>query len=570
MTGIRVWAPFASHVDAIIGERTEPMTPDGREYWRIDLAHGTDYLISVDGGVPRPDPRSAHQPHGVHGPSRVFDTSQFSWTDASWNGIEVLGGVIQEVHVGTWTPEGTLDAAITRLDHLVDLGVDTVELMPLASFAGDHGWGYDGVFWYAVHEAYGGPAALQRFVDAAHAHGIAVCLDVVYNHFGPAGNYTSTFGPYTTDRYTTPWGDAINLDGQHSRGVRNFICDNALRWFTEFHIDALRLDAVQTLHDSSTEHILAELSRRVEAARHSLPQQVVLIAESDLNQVRMVTPRSDGGLGIDAQWNDDVHHAIHAYLTDESFGYYVDFGSPEVLSKALEKVFVYDGGYSTFRGTNWGAPVDTTVDRRRFVVFTQDHDQIGNRGMGDRPDEAIPPGAVAGGIALVMLSSYTPMLFQGQEWGTRTPFRFFTDHDPELGALVTQGRLREFATHDWASVYGTEALFPDPQDPETFRGSHIDWNELDEPYHAEMYAWYKQLIALRRAYLRGIGTPVVTDHGHGWFRMVNGPLTVIVNPGQHPCSPAESRGRLLASWGEVTVGDQSVSMGTHSVAVLGE
>lgn len=565
---IRLWAPLAQNADAVVGGQRLAMSRVGTEHWTIDLPVGTDYLLSVDGGEPRPDPRSAQQPFGVHGASRVFDTGAHAWGDGDWAGIEVLGSVIYELHIGTFTPAGTLDSAIERLDHLVDLGVQTVELMPVVPFPGDRGWGYDGVSLYAVHEAYGGPAALQRFVDAAHGRGLAVCLDVVYNHFGPAGNYAPVFGPYFTAKHHTPWGDAINLDDDYADGVRDFICDNAIRWLREFHIDALRLDAVHALIDDSAQHILAELSERVDAVRAELPRPVALIAESDLNQVKLLLPRAEGGYGLDGQWDDDVHHALHSYLTKETFGYYVDFGSAEVLAKALNDVFVHDGGYSTFREQDWGAPVPAEIDRRRFVVFTQNHDQVGNRGLGDRPDALLEPGAVAGGIALLLLSPFTPLLFQGQEWGTAGRFQFFTDHEPELGAAVTEGRLNEFSSHDWQAIYGPDPEVPDPQDPATFQTSKLDWAELDQPAQQRMLDWHRQLIGLRRELLVGNLGPIRTDHGDDWFRMVHGPLTVIINPGPKSVQVPQSAATTAAVWGEVRVRADQVELPGHSVIVL--
>lgn len=572
---VRLWAPTATRADAVVGGQRRPMRPDGAEHWTIDLPVGTDYLLSVDGGEPRPDPRSAWQPHGVHGPSRVFDTAEFEWSDSEWPGRDVLGSVCYELHVGTFTPAGTLDAAIERLDHLVDLGVQTVELMPVAPFPGDRGWGYDGVSLFAVHEAYGGPAALQRFVDAAHARDLAVCLDVVYNHFGPAGNYAPVFAPYFTSRHDTPWGDAINLDDQYSAGVRDFICDNAIRWLREFHVDALRLDAVHALIDDSGQHILAELSERVDAVRGELGRPVALIAESDLNQPKTVLPRSEGGLGLDGQWADDVHHALHAYLTGERFGYYVDFGSAQVLVQALEQVFVHAGTWSTFREQVWGAPVPEQTDRRRFVVFTQNHDQVGNRGMGDRPDASLPAGVVAGGAAILLLSPFTPMLFQGQEWGTRRPFQYFTDHDAELGAAVTEGRLAEFSGHDWEAIYGPDPAIPDPQAVGTFEASKLDWAEPERAEHRRMLDWHRRLIELRDELLDGGRSPmpggtVRADHGEDWFRMANGPVTVLINHGDRAVRVPERRSNVRASWGEVELQDGQVALPEHSVVVLSD
>ena len=589
---IVVWAPLAASVDAVLvrseGSPTRhPLAPAGPEHWTIDLPAGTDYLLSVDGGEPRPDPRSAWQPYGVHGPSRVFDTDAHAWADAGRPGREVLGGVFYELHVGTFTAEGTLDAAAARLDHLVALGVDTVELMPLAPFPGERGWGYDGVELYAVHERYGGPAALQRFVDAAHARDLAVCLDVVYNHFGPAGNYAPVFGPYFTARHETPWGAAINLDDAHAGGVRAFIVDNALRWLRDFHVDALRLDAVHALQDDSPRHILAELADAVADFAREAGRPATLIAESDLNQVATIAPTpahpadpgapalagTPHGLGMDGQWADDVHHALHAWLTGERFGYYVDFGSPDTLAHAFEHVFVHDGCPSTFRGRDWGAPVPDAVARRRFVTFTQNHDQVGNRGRGDRPDERLSPGQVAAGAALLLLSPFTPLLFQGQEWGTRRPFRFFCDHDAELGALVTRGRAREFAEHGWDALYGPGATIPDPQAPRTCEVCVLDWSEPDAPGHAAMLAWHRTLIALRREHGLGAGRhDVRARHGEGWFALGHGPLTVVAAPHSDASVPLDALGlddaRVLAHHGATHLAGGALRLVSPAVAVL--
>jgi len=568
---VEVWAPHATSLDAVLtdGRRLPLRRRPGTDTWSIPLPAGTDYRLSVDGGDPHPDPRSRWQPGGVHGPSRLFDPDAHAWADADWPGVDVLGKVFYELHVGTFTPQGTLDAAAERLPHLVDLGVDLVELMPLAAFDGRRGWGYDGVGLYAVHETYGGPAALQRFVDAAHRHGIGVCLDVVYNHFGPAGNYWSDFGPYLTARHTTPWGDAVNLDDEHADGVRAFIIDNALGWVRDFHVDALRLDAIHALVDESTEHLVAELTAAVHALGERLGRPASVTAESDLNDARLIAPPPTGG-GVDAVWDDDVHHALHSYLTGETFGYYADFGSPETLAKALTRVFVHDGTYSTFRGRPWGRPVGDDVDRRRFIVSTQNHDQVGNRALGDRPDAGLPPGASAGGAALLLLGPYTPMLFMGQEWGTRTPFRFFTDHAPDLGEVIRAGRAEEFAGHGWAEGSGPGLRVPDPQSPATFAASVLDWAEPQRPGHAELLDWYRRLIALRRAHLAAGALPVRCDHGEGWFRMAHGPLTVILAPGEAAAEVAEPRRRVLAAFGDVATGADGVRLGPHSVTVLAD
>lgn len=510
MTGdLRVWAPRASRVDLVLSASgtTEAMDADSGGWWRSrrPLLAGTDYAFSLDGGPPRPDPRSPWQPAGVHGPSRTFDTDAFPWSDGGWAGRDVRGAVIYELHIGTFTPEGTLDAAVGRLDHLAELGVDVVELMPVAAFGGHHGWGYDGVALWAVHEPYGGPAALQRFVDAAHARGLAVCLDVVDNHLGPSGNYLAEFGPYFTDQHQTPWGAAVNLDGDGSAEVRAFVVEKALRWFRDFHVDALRLDAVHALVDDSPRHVLAELSDAVAVLAAELGRPLSLVAESDANDPRTVTPtreafRGRAGYGMTAQWADDVHHALHTLMTGERQGYYADFGTPETLAKALTDVFVHDGGWSTFRGKNWGAPVPTDLDRRRFVVCSQNHDQVGNRALGDRPSRVLTPGALAVSAAVVLLGPFTPMLFMGEEWGATTPFQYFSDHEePELAAAISRGRAAEFGGHGWVELYGADVVVPDPQALSTFEGSRLDWGEASSRDGRRMLELYRRLVGLRRA-----------------------------------------------------------------------
>lgn len=504
---LRVWAPRASRVDLVLPATvtTEPMTADADGWWRAPhpVPPGTDHAFSLDGGPPRPDPRSPWQPSGVHGPSRTFDATAHPWSDGTWSGRDVLGAVTYELHVGTFTPAGTLDAAAERLDHLVDLGVDVVELMPLAAFGGRHGWGYDGVALWAVHEPYGGPAALQRFVDAAHARGLGVCLDVVDNHLGPSGNYLAEFGPYFTDRHHTPWGAAVNLDGDGAAEVRAFVIDKALRWLRDFHVDALRLDAVHALADDSPRHLLAELSDAVAVLAEQAGRPLSLVAESDANDPRTVTPTGKAfqgrpGLGMTGQWADDVHHALHTLVTGERQGYYVDFGAPETLAKALTEVFVHDGGWSTFRGRPWGAPVPPDVDGRRFVVCSQNHDQVGNRALGDRPSRVLSPGALAVSAAVVLLGPFTPLLFMGEEWGATTPFQYFSDHEePELAEAVSRGRAQEFGGHGWAELYGADVEVPDPQARSTFEASRLDWAETRSDAGQRMLELYQELIRLR-------------------------------------------------------------------------
>ena len=507
---VPVWAPAAQTVELHLPDqdRLVGMIPVPGGWWTapFDLEPGTDYAFRVDGSPNRPDPRSALQPDGVHGPSRTVDPDTWRWTDQNWAGRDLRGSVIYELHVGTFTPEGTLDAAISRLGHLVDLGVDIVELMPLAAFPGKAGWGYDGVGLWAVHEAYGGPDALARFVDAAHNAGIGVCLDVVYNHLGPSGNYLSVFGPYFTPAHHTPWGEAVNYDHDGSQQVRAFVIDSALRWMRDFHIDALRLDAIHEIKDDAAaaatpqRHVLAELSDAVAALSIELGRPLSLVAEADLNDVGVITPTSEEppakvpSLGMTAQWADDVHHALHVRLTGEDQGYYGDFAEVGAWAKAYGRAFLHNGTWSTFRERNWGAPVPEDTDPRRFVVFGSDHDQVGNRAVGDRPSVILDDAALAATAALVLLSPYTPMLFMGEEWGTRTPFQFFTDHEEDdLARSVSEGRVREFAGFGWDADE-----IPDPQAAATVEASRLRWSELDEAEHARVLAWYQALTTLRR------------------------------------------------------------------------
>lgn len=555
----RVWAPNVSRIDLVVGDEHVPMER-ADAWWETDrdLPSGTDYAFSLDGGPPRPDPRSAWQPAGVHGPSRVFDTSAFDWSDESWEGVDVRGAVLYELHVGTFTPGGTLESAAAELPSLVALGVDVVELMPIAPFDGDRGWGYDGVGLYAVHEAYGGPAALQRFVDTAHGLGLGVCLDVVYNHLGPSGAYVGEFGPYWTDAHETPWGAAINLDQPGSDEVRRWIIESALRWFSDFHVDALRLDAVHALADDRPVHLLTQLSNRVAALSSTVGRPLSLVAETDLNDIVSVTPTADGGWGMTAQWADDVHHAIHALLTGERHGYYADFGTPSALRQALTRAFVHDGGLSTFRGRIWGRPVPPETDGHRFVVSVQTHDQVGNRAIGDRPSRQHPDLVLAASAALLILSPFTPMLFMGEEWGTRTPFQFFTSYaDPSLAAAVREGRTREFGGHGWAELYGGDVEVPDPQAPSTFRASTLDRTELDDPAHARMLDWYRTLLGLRRSVPDlASGDLTATDvtwgggsgegPWDGWLVLRRGAAHVVVNLSDEPLPPAAGTGEALA------------------------
>ncbi|MFV0252176.1 MAG: malto-oligosyltrehalose trehalohydrolase [Beutenbergiaceae bacterium] len=578
---VRVWAPSAQRVSVVTGGLSHVLDSAGGGWWELPsgLPPETDYAFEVDGAGPFPDPRSAHQPAGVHGPSRTFDAAEFAWADDDWAGVDIRGAVIYELHIGTFTTAGTLDAAIARLDHLADLGIDVVQLMPVAAFEGDRGWGYDGVALYAVHHAYGGPQALQRFVDAAHVRGLGVALDVVYNHLGPSGNYLGRFGPYFTEAHHTPWGRAMNLDQEAAEGVRAYIVDAASRWFTDFRIDALRLDAVHELRDDSEPHLLAELADSTARLAADLGRPLSLIAESDLNDVRMVTATAAGGLGMTAQWDDDIHHSIHAFLTGEKHGYYADFGSIDTLVSALRQVFVHNGVFSSFRGKVWGAPVPDDVDRRRFVVSTSTHDQVGNRGLGDRPTTQLSDGQNAIAAALLLLTPFTPMLFMGEEWAARTPFRFFTDFtDAHLAQAVREGRAREFGEHGWDQIYGAGTQAPDPQAPDTFTTSRLDWHEPERQPHRRHLAWVRTLIALRRVHPAlqdgaASSLQVSYDRDHGWLVLHRGGVEVIINTSAQEIPvplPASEPRTVLATWtprtGPVT---SPVRMGPHDILILG-
>jgi maltooligosyltrehalose trehalohydrolase len=531
-----VWAPSSKRACLMLGDGgVVTMTPDpGRPGWFVataPLAHGTDYEVSLDDGV-HPDPRARWAPHGVHGSSRVLDPDTFSWNDSSWRGRPLgTDSVVYELHVGTFTATATLDGAIERLGHLAQLGITHVELLPLAAFDGTRGWGYDGVALDAVHEPYGGPEALVRFVDAAHGLGLAVLLDVVHNHLGPSGNRWSHFGPFLTDAHTTPWGPAVNLDAPGSDDVRSILVGSALRWLEDFHLDGLRLDAVHELRDSRAVPLLEELSIAVEQLSASLGRSLVLVAESDRNDPRTVTAVRDGGLGMTAQWDDDVHHALHWLLTGQSDGYYADFASCEAVAHAVERGFLHDGRWSSFRGRTHGRPID--LDRtpaHAFVVALQTHDQVGNRARGERLSQLAGADRLAAGAALLLSLPYTPMLFMGEEWGASTPWQYFTSfEDRALAAAVTHGRRSEFAEHGWSG-----AEVPDPQDPATYERSVLDWSELADARAARLLRWYQALIRWRRADLAHAPQPVTSWHEEpgataAWWTVTRGRFAVAVN-----------------------------------------
>jgi maltooligosyltrehalose trehalohydrolase len=493
-----VWAPHRRCVHLRLlsaSERLVPMESIDRGYWTAqvnDLAPGTLYVFRLDEEVDRPDPASRFQPEGVHGPSAVVDSSGFEWGDEAWTGMNLPETVIYELHVGTFTAEGTFDAAVPRLDALKNIGINAIEIMPVSQFPGERNWGYDGVYPFAVQGSYGGPDGLKRLVNACHHRDMAVILDVVYNHLGPEGNYLWDFGPYFTDRYTSPWGAAMNFDGPYSDEVRRFFIENALAWFTDYHLDGLRLDALHAIIDMSAVHFLRELSECVAAVGQRLGRKLWLIGESDLNDCRLISPHALGGYGLDAVWCDDFHHSLHTLLTGEKKGYYMDFGDTDHLVKALREGFVYSGEYSPFRKRRHGSS-SCEIPARQFVVFSQNHDQVGNRMLGGRLTQLVELEALKVAAGVVLLSPYVPLLFMGEEYGERAPFFYFVDHsDPDLVEAVRQGRAREFAS------FACEGGVPDPQDPETFFRSKLCWESRNEGGCRALLNFYAALIELRR------------------------------------------------------------------------
>lgn len=569
-----VWAPRPQRVRLQVGAGRDvvDMTGDTDGWWTpagpVPTGGPVDYgYLLDDDPEPRPDPRSRRQPDGVHGLSRR-DTTTYEWGDAAWTGRQLAGSVIYELHVGTFTPTGTLDSAIERLDHLVDLGVDLVEVMPVNAFNGTHNWGYDGVAWFAVHEQYGGPDAYKRFVDACHARGLGVVQDVVHNHLGPSGNYLPLFGPYLKAGRNT-WGDLVNLDGDDSAEVRRYILDNVRMWFEDFHVDGLRLDAVHALSDTSEVHLLEEMAIETAALSAHVRRPLTLIAESDLNDTRLVTPREAGGHGLDAQWSDDFHHAVHVALSGETTGYYADFEPLEALAKVCERGFFHDGTFSSFRERDHGAPVDTEhMPTWRLVVANQNHDQVGNRARGDRLAEHLDDDQLACAALLTLAGPFTPMLFMGEEWAASTPFAFFTSHpEPELGKATADGRIDEFEKMGWDPA---EVL--DPQDPETFRRSKLDWAELDRGRHAVVLDCYRRLGRLRRE------LPQLTDPAFGsvscsvegrLFTMRRGDLVLLVNAGETEVSvPVDASEVLFETPSGVDLEDGRITVPAHAGALL--
>ncbi len=566
-----VWAPERERVrvvmDSAVGTVVD-MTPDARGWWRATAA-GTDYAFLLDDDdMPLPDPRSPWQPLGVHAASRVYDHGAFAWTDHGWTGRALPGSVLYELHIGTFTAGGTFDSAVERLDHLVDLGIDLVEVMPVNAFDGPRNWGYDGVGWYAVTEHYGGPDGFKRFVDACHARGLGVVLDVVHNHLGPSGAYLDRFGPYFAG--VNIWGPSLNLDGPGSDDVRRYVIDNALMWLRDYHLDGLRLDAVHALVDRRATHVLEELAAEVDTLAAQSRRPLALIAESDLNDPRLVTSRAAGGYGLAAQWDDDIHHCLHATLTGERQGYYADFGSLEGLAHTLRGAFFHDGRWSSFRQRTHGRPVDTArLPAWKFLAYLQNHDQVGNRATGDRISATLSPGLLACGAALVLCSPYTPMLFMGEEWGARTPFQFFSFMpDAPLRDAIREGRFSEFGQHGWEDVD-----VPDPNAEGTFARSRLDWSEPAAEPHATLLQTYRDLIALRRTQpeltdprLDRLGVDV--DEVARTVVLHRGGVRVVVNLGRDPVTVPHA-GTVLLSSAATDAAASGLRVEGESFAVIG-
>ncbi|HEX3648784.1 MAG TPA: malto-oligosyltrehalose trehalohydrolase [Pseudonocardiaceae bacterium] len=563
-----VWAPGQDRVRVrVAGAEYDLARADGG-WWRGDAPDG-DYAFRLgDDDTPLPDPRSRWQPHGVHAATRPYDDSAFQWTDQAWTGRALPGAVLYELHIGTFTPGGTFDSAIERLPHLVDLGVTHVEVMPVNSFDGTAGWGYDGVLWGAVHEPYGGPDGFKRFVDACHGAGLAVVLDVVYNHLGPSGAYLGRFGPYFAGR--NDWGPSLNLDGPGSDEVRAYVLDNALGWLRDFHVDGLRLDAVHALTDRRASTLLAELATATDALSATVGRPLTLIAESDRNDPATVTPAEAGGIGLHAQWSDDLHHALHVALSGETQGYYADFAAPGALVRTLRDVFFHAGTWSSFRGRTHGRPVDVRRQSgHRFLGYLQTHDQVGNRAAGDRLSATVSHGKLACGAAIVFCSPYTPMIFMGEEWAAGTPWQFFASFpDPELAEAVRQGRRHEFGRHGWA-----EQDVPDPMDPATVARSRLDWAEPEAPGHREMLALYRDLIRLRRERPE-LADPRLDRFGvrgeDSWLVLSRGALRLACNWGATPVEvPLDGRPDVvLLCRGEVALHADSAVLPPETFALI--
>lgn len=574
MHTFRVWAPKAKSVKVKVASKKHALKAEEDGWWAAgveEAAPGMDYVFLLNGQDQEiPDPRSQFQPEGVNGPSRIVDHAAFAWTDAGFHAKSPQSALIYELHIGTFTREGTCEAALEKLSYLRDLGVTHIELLPFAAFPGRHGWGYDGVDLFAPHAAYGTPDDLKRFVDAAHGNGLGVIMDVVYNHFGPAGNYLGLFGDYFTDQHKTPWGDAVNLEDAGSHEVRRFFCDNALMWLRDYHMDGLRLDAVHAYMDRSAIPFMEQINAEVDALQAETGRSYIMIAESDLNDPRLVRSREAYGYGFDAQWSDDFHHALVALLTEDTSGYYADFGSLADLAQALSSVFVFDGQFSAFRNRVHGRPA-YGLPGWKFLGYSQNHDQVGNRAKGERLVHLTDIARAKIAAAVTLLSPFVPMLFQGEEWAASTPFLYFTNHpDEELGRLVSEGRKREFAAFGWKPEE-----IPDPQEEKTFLRSKLKWSEVTETPHAEMLQWYKNLIALRRS------RPELTDgavdqveidfdEDERWMTIQRGATVLIftLDPEGYSIGVAKNASLLLASEPGIQLRDQLLRIPSVGAAVL--
>jgi maltooligosyltrehalose trehalohydrolase len=573
MHTFRVWAPFPKKVEVQVGKEIFPMTAEEGGWWTATVAaadSGAEYGFILDGTGPFPDPRSPSQPDGVHKLSRLVDQTRFKWNDRHWQAPPLASAVIYELHLGTFTPEGTFLSAIGKLDHLVELGITHVELMPVNEFSGNRGWGYDGVDLFAPHHVYGIPDDLKKLVDACHARGLAMILDVVYNHLGPSGNYLGKFAPYFTKKYASPWGEGLNFDDADNAEVRRFFCDNALMWLRDYHFDGLRLDAVHAVCDSSAQPFLEQLGLEVKALGAQLGRHLVLIPESDLNDPRLLWARERGGFGLDAQWSDDFHHALHTVLSGEQSGYYSDFGTLADLAKALKQAFVYDGNFSAHRRRLHGRSPEC-LSGHRFLAYLQNHDQVGNRAKGDRSSQLMSAGKLKIGAALVLTSPFIPMIFQGEEWAAATPFFYFTDYaEPELARGVREGRCREFVAFGWKPEDTS-----DPQATETFSRSKLKWEELSESGHQSLLDWHRKLIRLRREEPslsdgRMQNVKVTCDENEGWLILERGGIIVACN-----FSSNYRRIPLQVSTGEMILasepdinGDNGIHLPLESVAIF--
>jgi maltooligosyltrehalose trehalohydrolase len=576
MHEFNVWAPLPKQVRLKLGDKELPMQgPDDKGWWRAEVEwaeYGMDYgyLIDDDPTV-YPDPRSMSQPNGVHGMTRLYDQHVFEWRDQRWQPPPLAGAIIYEMHIGTFSAEGTFDSAIEHLDHLVDLGVTHVELMPVAEFAGNRGWGYDGVCLFAAFEPYGGPDGLKRLVSACHEKHLAVVLDVVYNHFGPVGMYATKFAPYLTDKYHTPWGAAVNFNEGGSDQVRRFFCDNAAMWLRDYHCDGLRLDAVHEFIDRSAVQFMEQISAEAERLSATLGRKLAVIAESDLNDPKVVRPREADGYGMDAQWSDDFHHALFTllYTKEPGRGYYDDFGSLPDLQEALLHVFVYAGRYSSYRKHTHGRPTHG-LSAHHFLGFIQNHDQVGNRALGERLEHLVGMDAAKVAIGLVLTAPFVPMLFMGEEFASSSPFLYFADHeDDEMRKMVSEGRKRDFALFGFG-----EAEVPDPEGPETLERSKLNWSEVHEGKHAEMLQWVKDLIHLRRTTVAlndgDLGhVSVVIDEQARTLVMERGSTRVLMNIGERPASfTLRQKETLRLASCAVSVNGEMVTLPAMSLAVV--